>query len=229
MDKYIQEQIELERQAEKALLGLANSFSLAAKYLLKEGNTDEIKAARAYGRGLRGQYTRFMKDFERFDEAATRLLVEDETAYRAGIRRQAAPPPPPMPASGKERKGTPRYERLKARPGWPWLINAEEALQAYGVAIDMYYLDQCEWAGPNTFDRKAVLMRRKFDKWAGRSASALHQLCVIASEYQRPCQQSFGGKPGKQALAALIKDSLEEWQELERQVLAAIQEAADLR
>lgn len=228
MEAYIQERIELEKQADQALLELANTFSQAARYLLQSGDIHKIREAQAYGRSLRGHYTNFMKDYARFDEAASLLILEDETAYRARTR-QRQDPPAPAAAGGKEKKGTPKYERLKAQPGWPWLIRAEEAVQAYGIATDVYFEDQYEWAASGSFDRKAGLLRRKFDKWASKSASALHHLCMIAAEFQRPSDRSNGGRPGKQALAALIRDQAEVWQDLVTEAVEAILEAADQR
>lgn len=221
---------ELARRAELALLDLANATREAGPEILRNGSAGQIREALANGRGIRAPYTSYMQAFAAFDEKASYKLRDYEAALAA--RNQAQADTPPTPAAVKEatKKGTPKYEALRALPGWPCLIDPEAAAQAFGIANDIYFLDQPSWPAWGSFDHKAAfLMRGKFEKWAKRTASALRHLCIMLSEFQRPGDPSHSGRASKQAIAQLIKDQAKEWRQLERQVIDAIMEAADTR
>ena len=158
---------ELARRAEIALIDLANNMNETAPEILRNGNEGQIREALAYGRAIRAPFYHFVQTFTAFDEKASYKLRDFEAVYNA--QRQAKETALPTPAAVKEaqRKGTPKYEALRALPGWPCLIDPEAAAQAFGVANDIYFIDQPSWPTWGTFDHKAAfLMRGKFLKWA---------------------------------------------------------------
>ena len=124
----------------------------------------------------------------------------------------------------KERKGTPRYERLKARPGWPELDDPAEAVRDFIEAAGLHFGYAPRDPRAGSFEDKQTLLASKFQKFVLRQSSALHHLCIMLSEFQRPSDYS---REGKQALVEVIRDRLEQTQELEQMLLDAFQEAAE--
>lgn len=206
-------------QAERALMTLGNKLPEACREIHR-APTGAISLALKQLRAIRYQYEHFAKEFVPFEDKAARDLIRRDM-------EAARPVSYYVPPAEREREGTPQYERLKARKGWPWLINAEKAAQTFGIAADVYYYDQTTPAARGSFDSKTIQVRKKFQTWAQKRASALHHLCLILSEFQRPGDRTNGGGPGKQAIAELIRDYVEEWQELDRLVVAALLEAVD--
>jgi hypothetical protein len=126
----------------------------------------------------------------------------------------------------KERKGTPRYEALKARPGWPVLDDPAAAVRDFIEAAgeSFGYAPRDPKAG--SFEDKQTLLASKFQKFVLRQSSALRHLCIMLSEFQRPSDYS---REGKGALVEVIRERLELTQELEQLLLEALQEAAEER
>ena len=123
----------------------------------------------------------------------------------------------------KEKKGTPRYESLKARAGWPVLDDPAGALRDFiDTAGDFYGYAPRELKG-GSFEDKQALLAAKFQKFVLRQSSALRNLCVLLSEFQRPSDYS---REGKRALVEVIRDRLGMTHALEGLILAAFQEAA---
>lgn len=122
----------------------------------------------------------------------------------------------------KERKGTPRYESLKGRACWPVLDDPAGALREFiETAGDHYgYAPRDPRAG--SFEDKQTLLATKFQKFVLRQSSALHHLCIMLSEFQRPSDFS---REGKRALVEVIRERLEQTQELELELLDAFLEA----
>lgn len=208
------------QQAETALTYLGNHLHLACREI-SHTPPGELRPVLAQLRAIRAPFASYMKEYAPFEDKAARALVD----FEAETHRPALAAPAALENTAK--KGTPQYERLRARQGWPYLISPEAAAQVYGIAADVYYNDQPTEAARGSFDSKTFQVRTKFEKWAKKRASALHHLCIILSEFQRPGDRTFGGGPGKRAIAELIRDYVEEWHELDRQVVAAILEAVD--
>lgn len=223
---WLKEFCEKARQAETELLELSRILPIAGPEILRNAEPGGIRQALAQVRAIRAPYEHFLQQFEPFDNAASKRLIE----YEASFSRPAQEPPYLAAESAKlARKGTPKYEQLKALPGWPVLINPEAAAQEYGLAIEIYYTDQPTRPAYGSFDQKAFILRGKFEKWAKKKSSALHHLCIALSEFQRPSDSSYGGRANKQALAELIQDKAQEYQQLENLVVDAILEAAEER
>lgn len=204
-------------QADTALTEIANNLHLACREI-KRTPPEALYQALGQLRAIRHEYERFSKEFAPFEEKATRALVDHET-------ERQRPAPAPLQPDKTAKVGTPQYERLRSRPGWPNLISPEAAAQAFGIAAEIYYIEQPAWPAQGSFDSKEFLARTKFEKWAKKRASALHHLCILLSEFQRPADRTNGGRAGKQAIAELIRDLAEEWAELDRQVVGALLEA----
>lgn len=222
----LEEFCEKARQAEIALIALSNMLPEAGPDILHNADPGGIRQALAQARAIRAPFDHFLQRFEPFDKAASKRLIE----YEASFSKPAQEPPYLAAESAKlARKGTPKYEQLKALPGWPVLINPEAAAQEYGLAIEIYYTDQTTRPAYGSFDQKAFILRGKFEKWAKKKSSALHHLCIALSEFQRPSDSTYGGRANKRALAELIQDKAQEYQQLENLVIEAIQEAAEER
>ena len=218
----LQEFNRLASRVHSDLLRLAELLPETRKEMKASGSSGEIRLTLAAARGIRTPYANFIKAYSPLEETARMKLGQIE-------EWEPEPEAQPAPLDKTDRKGTPKYQQLRAQPGWPKLINPEKAARIFGETNDFYFLDQPCWPAPGSFDAKAFLMRVKFEKWAGRAASSLHHLCNILSLFQRPCDRTNGGREGKRALAKLIKEETEERQKLESSIIEAILEAAEER
>lgn len=124
------------------------------------------------------------------------------------------------------KKGTPRYERLKAQPGWPVLDDPAGAVRYFIEAAGEHYGYAPRDPRAGSFEDKQTLLATKFQKFVLRQSSALHHLCILLSEFQRPSDYS---REGKRALVEVIRERLEETQALEQLLLDAFQEACEER
>lgn len=226
-DTMIQDYIRLAYQARQTLDELTRITPYIRKRARQTNDKEIVRTALANGRAIRGAYASFLKELTAFDESACLVLLEyDKSLWMPQPQDAGADS---ATTATQDKRGTPKYRRLAAMAGWPYLIDKEAAAQSFGLANEEYFLDQPSWPAGGSFDSRAFILRGKFEKWAAKTASALHHLCAILTLFQRPGDKSNGGRAGKLALAKLIQDYLDEWQGLERQVIDAIQEAAEQR
>jgi len=108
------------------------------------------------------------------------------------------------------------FSRLKATPGWPNLDSTDYAFSRLVDIVTCYAVD-APLAG--SLESKLPLIVAKYGKVLKRQASAAHHLCVLLAELQRN-----GSNDLKRELAAAIAERLEDYQQLESELKAALQD-----
>lgn len=121
-----------------------------------------------------------------------------------------------------KRRGRALFRELESRREWPYIdkwhnqtLKLDHTLTEWGRPLN-------QDAKPGTFESKAGLIKTKFLKVCKGQGAAVHQLCVILAELQRP-----GDKALKQAVAAVVEERLEVYNRVCGELLAAIKEAAE--